>query len=905
MQHFHEQYWGKSNADGDFHLLPFHCLDVAACGVILLQRHDQLRRRLSDRLGIAESALIAWAGFLLCLHDIGKFSYRFQGLKPDFAGLSETRPAARRYSVRHDTLGWHLWLGALEAPAMKRFIPESLPQRSMRAALRTWIGTSVGHHGQPPDQDPLGFRLVDHFTTIDQQAAVNFMEACGCLMLSTTELEIADAKSFAKAIKRNSWWLAGISVLCDWLGSNADLFPFSDDAIPLDQYWHEHALPAARKAIDHSGVLPLTVPARSQSDLFDYLATPTPLQRLAETMSLSQEPQLLILEDVTGSGKTEAAVTLAHRIQASGAADGVYLALPTMATSNAMHARVVGKDLHKRLFAGEPSVVLTHGAARLMQDEPPRNAVLPDGPLERDYDGDETSAANLRSAWLCDHRKKALLADLGVGTVDQALLAILPSRHQSLRLLGLARKVLVVDEVHAYDAYMQILLEALLRFQASIGGQVVLLSATLPQTTRQALADAYRAGLGRDPVATTATDYPLLTRVDATGSEEIPVETRPEVKRSLPVQLVGDTQSAIDTLLDTHRTGHCGCWVRNTVNDAIEAWQALHDAGVPMDRLDLFHARFALGDRLEIEAKALANFGPESGPETRQGRILIATQVVEQSLDLDFDVMVTDLAPIDLVIQRAGRLRRHCRDTTGKRTESEQRGEPLLHVLSPPPDQDADAEWLAALIPKSAAVYQDLGNLWRTALLLQQHGAIRMPDDARTLIEGVYGEDAEALPAGLEPNSGTAEGKTMADRSIGRFNALPLEKGYMADDMEYWDDIIAPTRLGEPSVRVRLARWHEGRLAPWRPDDRHAWAMSEVSLRMALFADEADHQDPVLKEEIKQYLESVPDKGRWSRLLPLEEVAPDVWEGDGLNGRGEPVRFRYQQTTGLLRVSDE
>jgi CRISPR-associated endonuclease/helicase Cas3 len=888
--HGYLRYWGKAAAAGEFHLLAFHALDVAACAKVLIERHDALRRLLALRLSLDEATLARWLVFLLVLHDIGKFSYRFQCLRKDFPALESDLPPARQYHPRHDTLGAILWSGLLEQTVIDRFVAESAPSRPIRTALSYWMASAVGHHGQPPK--PGQARLEGLFTSADQRAAQAFCIDAGELLLGARPLDVGDAKAFAAAVKPVSWWLAGVAVYCDWLGSNGDLFPFVQDGMSLAAYWTEHALPAATRALVQSGVLPIAGSQRSQHELFGYLDPPTPLQRLAESIPLDMSPQLLILEDATGSGKTEAALTAASRILAGGGADGIYFGLPTMATSNAMYRRIEGQGLAGKLFTEPPAVVLTHSAARLMRDASAR-AAPPADSGELDYTPGETSAANLRASWISDHRKKALLADLGVGTIDQALLAVLPTRHQSLRLLGLARKVLIVDEVHAYDAYMRRLLEALLRFQAHIGGHAVLLSATLPQRMRQALVDAFRDGLGLGPAALVSAEYPLLTRINASRTDEISVETRPETARAVQVDCVHDTDAVLRLLLDAHAAGHCACWVRNSVDDAIDGREQLQAAGVPGERLDLFHARFALGDRLAIEERVLASFGPDSTAAQRRGRIVVATQVVEQSLDLDFDVMVTDLAPMDLVVQRAGRLHRHDRGP---------RPAPCLRVLMPAPTETADGDWLAALLPRTAKVYEDIACLWRTAHLLRRHGCIRIPEAARELIEGVYGPDAMAAPSGVEAASASAQGKQLNAATMAMYNALRLERGYADPEADYWDDIKAPTRLGEDSLRLRLARWDGNRLTPWRGEgELHDWAMSEVSIHADWCASVPEPGDPALRQALLDYAQTVPDKGRWSRLLPLRATAAGHWEAEVIDKKGRVSLLRYVAESGLVR----
>jgi CRISPR-associated endonuclease/helicase Cas3 len=914
-------YWGKAGKDCDgYHLLPYHCLDVAACGVVLLERHPPLRRLLAGRLGLVDARLSAWLAFFLALHDLGKFSPRFQALRPDlFQHLQPGRSVGPGH-VRHDTLGWRLWTHLLAEPFIATFGGQSAQGgqcRTLRAVFGIWMRCVTGHHGQPPKDAEDGFYLADQFPPEDQEAAAAYVDACRALFLGE-EISLPNPKAWEKTLKPFSWWIAGVAVLCDWLGSNVDRFKMRSTPMPLAVYWRDYALPQAAQAVAGSGLIPLTIPTCDLDTLFGYLKPPTPLQRLAADLPLPGGPQLLILEEVTGAGKTEAALMLAQRLMGGGGGDGLFLALPTMATSNAMYRRVVERRLAGRLFGGEPGLVLAHSAARLMDPPAPRAEPLGAGPGEADYQPGEAAAAGLRVAWIGDSRKKALLADFGIGTLDQALLAILPVRHQSLRLLGLIRKVLIVDEVHACDAYMLELLEALLRFQASVGASVLLLSATLPRANRRRLADAFRAGLalsplgsglsrpaaspaGSEPADGCTEAYPLLTRIDGAGIDEHPIGTRPEMVRRVRVARIDNRAEIHAHLLAAHRQGQCACWVRNSVADTIEAWEALAEVGIPKDRLHLFHARFALGDRLAIESAVLGRFGPESGPAERGGHILVATQVVEQSLDLDFDSIVSDLAPIDLLIQRAGRLRRHKRDASGQRVENEGRGEPLLWLFAPAAVEDAGPRWLEELLPRTARVYPELDRLWLTLRRLDERGGIAMPEDARRLIEGVYGPESEGLPPGLIRVRTEQEGKRQATRSVARFNALELAGGYAAKN-DYWDDIYTPTRLGDPSVRLRLARWEDGKLIPWSADPHHPWPMSEVSVREAWFQGEAAAVDSALKAAMTAYRAEVFDQGRWSWLLVLQPAAGGGWEGAVIDDQERQRGWlRYDRERGLMR----
>jgi CRISPR-associated endonuclease/helicase Cas3 len=897
------RYWGKSGR-GDaahcVHLLVYHALDVAAIGEVLLARHRALRELLAAQLALQPAILQAWHRYFLALHDLGKFSYRFQALRPDLFHRLRGNSTHDRYTQRHDSLGWLLWSEYLsntivDAP---RFGVE--PNRTWRAGLDTWIQAVTGHHGQPPKNlVQQQVRIDDQFLPADLEAARQFSLDCAELLMPEAPASpLPDAKAFRRAITPVSWWLAGIAVLCDWLGSRRDPAEYCADPMPLPEYWHERALPFAKQALEHSGVIPLEPVRRSFRELFDRISIPSPLQRKAEHIPLENRPSLYIVEEVTGSGKTEAALMLAHRIINSGGADGLYIGLPTMATSNAMFQRIVERETHLKLYADRPTLLLSHSASRMQQPVAPRD-FLPSSCPEADYFDDEESAATQRGAWLSDHRKAALLADLGVGTLDQALLGAIYSRHQALRLLGLARKVLVVDEVHACDDYMQRLLEGLLEFHGAIRGSAILLSATLPAETRRRLAEAYCKGLDRPSPDLGAKDYPLLTRIAESKAEEIPLQTRPEVARRIEVRLLQEPAQVCEQLAAAHHDGQCACWIRNTVGDALDAVRKLRDAGVPADAIDLFHARFALGDRLDIEARILSRFGPESGPEQRRARILAATQVVEQSLDLDFDLMISDLAPMDLLIQRAGRLCRHPRTVEGQRATEDERGTPTLYVLGPEPTDEPKADWYRASFPAAAHVYKHHGRLWLTARLLRELGEMVMPEQARTLIEGVYDpEGSEQIPPGLIANALEAEGTASAERSIADYNLVSLHDGYSSPSLDFWDEAATPTRLGEPTVTLRLARWRDGQLRPWYQASRFAWELSQVNVSASLAAAEVMPEDPELRLAVESYRSQVRDGGKWSRLVILE-WNNDQWVGATSDQRGNTVQLVYDPETGL------
>ena len=326
--------------------------------------------------------------------------------------------------------------------------------------------------------------------------------------------------------------------------------------------------------------------------------------------------------------------------------------MPTTATSNQMHERTT--NFLSRQLGRQIEPLLVHSQA-LLRDLPDQG----DPVEEREHEGDAASG----QAWFLP-RKKSLLAPYGVGTVDQALMSILQTKHFFVRLLGLSHKVVIFDEVHAYDAYMSELFERLLTWLRAVGASVIILSATLPEKTRQKLARAYAGSTG---AAAAATLYPRLTFADAGGIVNAIALTPPPTKTLQFDWMSREKEDIVTKLRELLVDGGCAAVICNTVTRAQELFRAIRDLPEKLcddENLILFHARFPMAWREEIEQKVLHKFGPggEKGkrdPARPQKAIVVATQVIEQSLDLDFDIMISDHAPVDLLLQRSGRLQRH------------------------------------------------------------------------------------------------------------------------------------------------------------------------------------------------------------------------------------------------------
>jgi CRISPR-associated endonuclease/helicase Cas3 len=751
-----------------------------------------------------------------------------------------------------------------------------------------------GHHGEPPKHD--GTVSVDSlFLDGDRAAARDFADQAATLLLGSGSYPPIDYfEGWFEQFSTASWLLAGLVTMSDWLGSNRAFFPFQTEVMDLADYWKNFAQRGAEDAVRDAGVLPATVSSNCgmaglfPPDLPPKITSPSPIQVYLSSCPLTPEPRLTIIEETTGGGKTEAALVLAHRLMNYGCGEGIFMGLPTMATADSLYGRIA--ETYQRMYTGDQraSVVLATSARDL--SDLFKHSVLPAGQwIHEQYNSEEETASATCTIWLAQNRKKALLAQVGVGTIDQALMAVLPFRHQSLRLLGLARNILIVDEVHAYDPYMHTVLCGLLKFQAAFGGSAILLSATLTMAQRQDLTSAFCAGLGWRAKTLTDETYPLITMATAHDVTEIPIDSSAARVRTVTVQMADDSADVLEQIVRAAGDGRCVCWVRNTIDDAINAFNEFNTR-LESRQVLLFHARFVLGDRLDIEKKVLDTFGKESLDPIRQGMVLVATQVVEQSLDLDFDLMITDLAPMDLIIQRAGRLHRHPRGD---------RGEAVLVVLAPPLTSTPDSDWYMRVFPKGGYVYPNHGQLWLTAQLLDTERKIVMPDGARTLIEGVFGSEAQkSIPSALLPREAQADGKNRGDISIARLNTLEVSDGYRRTPTQWVEEAHVSTRLGQLTSTLVLARWDGTTLTPWYSSEKNAWDLSQVHIAEKKVASAAVF-DGELDAAVKRLEDQIPGLDKWLILVPLSCTSDGTWEGPAKNEAGKEVIVIYDSVTGL------
>ncbi|WP_208623607.1 CRISPR-associated helicase Cas3' [Vreelandella songnenensis] len=697
--------WSKSAIEGPGHNLLAHMLDVAAVVETLLERESQKSLSwASQALGLPQEGCIRWIAAIAGLHDFGKAIPGFVLKWP--VGHARAQAAGLVFPGRAEARSNHsLATAALLAEPLSELT--RAPWGWVRAVVQA-IAAHHGRHfradetgrgrpvGEPPEWARARREILDvYWQTLNPQ---------GCP--SHEDLDLVAVN-----------WLAGLTSTADWIASNVEWFALGERHDDLHEYY-EHARSLAVVALANAGWPQfrqlLTESIKTETLLGRIRGKPTaprPLQQVGEALLQdARGPTLLLVEAPMGEGKTELAYLAYLRLQAANAHRGLYVALPTQATGNALFDRT---QAFLKAFDDTTTVKLVHGGAAMSEQLRHLRGIA--------HDKQETVSA---SVWF-SQRRRPLLAPYGVGTVDQALLGVLNAKHHFVRLWGLANRVVVLDEVHAYDTYTSVLIEALVRWLKAMGSSVVLMSATLPKSKRDRLVRAW----GADPQEVPETNYPRLTKIDAHPIRCETFESRPQA----PITLHGLDES-LETIKDQTiallEEGGCGAVIVNTVDRAQQLFQLLKShAKENGTEIVLFHARFPADQRAEIEKRVLTLFGESASVDdgTRPGKgVLIATQVAEQSLDLDFDFMLSDLAPIDLLLQRAGRMHRHDRER------------PAAHVQA--------RFWIAGLhydrLPslKETAweyVYDPLvlGHTWAC---LRERETLQLPTDIDVLVQHVY-----------------------------------------------------------------------------------------------------------------------------------------------------------------------
>lgn len=774
-------FWGKAGEADRPHPAICHMIDVGNVVRVFLERPaaNALRARIERELGTTSEAVVKLAAFLAAAHDIGKVSSGFQRKRGDLW----RRLAEHDFSLDVDADPDH---GRVTVTVLKRFLKGRLGNVELALALARIV---AGHHGSFPQARRFADQQFRQGAWAEAQQA-HLLALEGIFEPQWKALEDKEELAGGALIT-----IAGLTSVCDWIGSAEEFFPYEPVGTEDLRAYVARSLERAREAVRRVGLTGWTPSAQSLDFVSTFGFQPNAMQQVVvDAAARLQLPGMLVLEAPMGLGKTEAALAAADDLVRRFGLAGVYYALPTQATSNQMFGRL-RRFLERRYEGVTVDLHLLHGLSDL--NEAYREIRL--AAISQDPD------ATVRASSWFTAAKRGLLAPFGVGTIDQALLAAMSVRHMFVRLLGLADKVVIFDEVHAYDTYMSELLDHLVSWLAALGSPVIVLSATLPASRRNALVEAYTGEADECPSA----GYPQVTTArpgeGATVSSSLgPAPTSISLEK-LPAPEDGSLDHAAQAIASRISRGGCAAWICNTVDAAQRAYQTIRRV-LPDDCEHLlFHARFPTGQRLEIEQKALEWLGKDG--KRPQRAVLVATQVVEQSLDLDFDLMVTDLAPVDLVLQRAGRLHRH------QRARPAGLESPTLLWIDPPVQDELP------VFGTSGYVYEPVV-LLRSWMALRERPEVNLPADVPALVERVYTEEQ---PDTREPfRSALAAAQRDFDRrrdehqlkAIGVEFVTPTGIDELFRIQEFLDDdetaavhqsLRAQTRLTRPSVTIVCA----------------------------------------------------------------------------------------------------
>ncbi len=681
------------------------------------------------------------AATLAALHDIGKVSPGFQVKCEAWLVLRGLREQAVKD-------GWGMRVS--DHAMIGQFTVQSLFRNSH---LHRWAAAVGAHHGRIKGER---VKVREPWEDERLRLAANL----------TKEFAPLPNQPPGDAI---IWFVAGLITIADWIGSNETYFP-------LDARWDPpERRQRARKALAATHWTSVEVRRWAGfSDLFPQIPQANSLQTATE--QVVREPGIYVIEGPMGCGKTEAALAAAYQLMAAGKAAGLYFALPTQVTSNRIHLRV--QPFVQRISVHPEDVRLAHGASWLAESGPP----LELRPASSDPDAQDDARAG--RSWFAS-AKRALLTPYGVGTIDQALLGIVAAKHFFVRQFGLAGKVVVLDEVHSYDLYTGTLIGALVKRLRELQCTVIILSATLTEKRRREL-----LGLADDQPVSAA--YPLVSGV---ASSLIQKECERPPAKTIQIRNVSGALP-LEEAIDRARGGECLLWIRNTVDAAQQTYRALQSAnfeGGPS--IGLLHSRFPFFRREQLENDWMNQLGKDPGSRPN-GCILVSTQIAEQSVDIDADLLMTDLAPTDMLLQRIGRLWRHDRPTRPC-------PRPEVWIQMPQPDDAALREMsekeLRQALGKSARVYAPY-ILLRSVEQWRGRAAITLPDGIRPILEATYAD-----PKPDEP-SAWKELREQLDRQKGKMACQALSATTVWNIPAMEDEEGVQTRLITcPTAQLLLA----------------------------------------------------------------------------------------------------
>ena len=697
----------KSGMEPSFWLpLWMHHRDTAKTMEYLLA--EFVSPSLAFSCGMNAESLHKTALFLALVHDIGKATVGFQ------------------YKIGKSTLER---VSILEKYGIK--LPDSMDMSLVRKTPHAFAGEAIlrylgcpesiavvvgAHHGEPADRG----NITD--LTCPKRDIVNYRNYFGddnetreilektWRQITHFALDHAGYDSIGELENisaKAQMLLSGLLITADWIASNTEFFPL----ISIDEHGEESLYPArTNSALEKLLFTEMWKPERKDYSSGEFQHTfgfpPSEIQkRIIEIENNTVAPGLYILEAPMGCGKTEAALSLSELLAAKCKKKGLFFGMPTQATANGIFPRIISWA-EKQSGEYFHSIQLKHGSAEL-------NKVFQN--IQRGIPDEDSESGLVVHSWFCSS-KKACLADFVTATVDQMLMMALKRRYVMLLHLGLSEKVVIIDEVHAYDAYMNQYLERALQWLGAYHTPVILLSATLPSKKRMSLVRAYLGLKRSDECFEKNISYPLLTYTDG---DCIRQESLPYDGEHKTVEIAKCTdEDILGIIRDTVKAGGCIGIIVNTVSRAQNISQTVRNEIT--DDVLLYHAQFIITDRTKKEDELLSKIGKHSNPETRAGFVVIGTQVLEQSLDIDFDLLITDICPVDFLLQRIGRLHRH------DRTRPDELKIPKCYVITDEFDNESSGS----------------RKIYGTWLLKETLGilpeSVTLPDDISPLVQQVY-----------------------------------------------------------------------------------------------------------------------------------------------------------------------
>ena len=787
--------WGKYESPHCYHRLEHHCADVAACFEMLLQE-PVLRRRFEWALGntrlcaVTEARLTAIA----FLHDFGKLNAGFQFKVHKRSEL----PTAPPWDKRHGHIVEAFFCCQQDHMYKAVGFPDMI---TWGAGLEPLLMAALAHHGrpaQPPHSGSGPSNIWSPFAGYDPSKAASFLYS-RIRAWFPAAFEKGPPLPTSPALVH---LFAGVVTLADQIGSAKEFFSFKPDLDP------EYIIRARKKAREVLGARGLrrachqVCPDQANFHTMFGHSSPRPLQQAVADAPLDRP--LLILESETGSGKTEAAVMRFAALWRAGIVDGFYFAVPTRAAAKQLHGRI-SKALES-LLPWTPTVLAVPGYYRA-------------GKVEGQYIGnfevfweDHPDEAERAARWSAESTRNYLSSTAAVGTVDQALLGALKVKWAHLRGASIARSLLVVDEVHASDSYMTRLLHTLLRGHLDLGGHALLMSATLGATARTTFTGSSIRDLPAPDEAEKA-PYPALTLAGNGTPDICPIGHTGQNKAvSMRVATwLSDPAQIARFAYSQAREGARVLIIRNTVATAQEVFENLlhHDGGELALTVEgiptLHHSRFAVEDRRLLDDAVELVLG--KGDRPSNGRVVIGTQTLEQSLDIDADILISDLCPVDVLLQRIGRLHRHA-DTVRPNTFST----PNCIVLTP---EDGLATGLEGHLLSHGLGMSENGGIYRNLLAVEQtrslvvdHAVWRIPDMNRMLVEqgthpNVLQERANLLGDTWLTHEQQTWGLAAAEDQVARRHELDRKQLFTEQAFPDLDEKVR-TRLGEDGPRIYL-----------------------------------------------------------------------------------------------------